>query len=520
MRGHLVHDEWVWRSAGARRQVQVRAPARLSAPAAMWIEVTLTKFRHAECCSHMAFDFPSGTGQIMIDRLVRNQARLVEYEDQVRPLLPFPSPKRSPAFGLHLSCCARTDPATHQERVHAQEEELANVALKRWRFNLLTKALDSWAEHTFCVPHVPHFPVAPEAPSHSMAEWLGATGHSTDVDSDAYVGLSVTTRPPHAVVSVIDLYDKNFVKQGEPGYINPTIMPGDSILEVDGTPAEHVPVDKLHHLLSGKIHTCVKIVLARELTFDQYQVNVIRHKKHEFGDPLASADHRRHKHADSTTHRMEHGSATRMQRSAAPPHNLTPQLQGALNDSRSDRWSPVYENMATPQCAEENHVVMHGHHDMVNACDWSEADGGMRWLLSASTDQTLRFWDVARNVCQEVVQGHDGSVWCCSLASKDGGRRWALSGSRDKTLRVFDLQLNQCALVLEGHKASVYACKFSVGASDASMILSGSADKTLRVWDGQSGACHQILEGHSQAVSSHHAVAHSVRSSRLVLTNR
>ena len=299
-----------------------------------------------------------------------------------------------------------------------------------------------------------------------------------------------------------DLYDENFVKQGTPGYMNDSIVPGDSILEVDGVPAEHVPVDKLHDLLRGAMHTCVNIVLARQLTFDQYRVRVLRHRKKEFDALLASP--RGQMHAESNGSTMQRTSAPRMQRSAAPVLNGTPQTvesYGALDltdVSRSQRWSPVFENLKTPHRSEG--TLLKGHQDMVNACDWSEADGGARWLLSASTDQTLRFWDVANNVCQKVMEGHNGSVWCCSLATRDGGRRWALSGSRDKTLRVFDLQMNECALVLSGHKASVYACKFSAAQSDASMILSGSADKTLRVWDGHSGVCYQILEGHTQAV--------------------
>jgi hypothetical protein len=47
-----------------------------------------------------------------------------------------------------------------------------------------------------------------------------------------HVGLEVTMEPPHAVVSVLDLVDPNFTKQGVEGYTNETVMPGDRILEV------------------------------------------------------------------------------------------------------------------------------------------------------------------------------------------------------------------------------------------------------------------------------------------------
>ena len=49
--------------------------------------------------------------------------------------------------------------------------------------------------------------------------------------------------------------------------------------------------------------------------------------------------------------------------------------------------------------------ILEGHSDMVTACTWSAADSGGRWLLSASSDQTLRFWDVTNNTCLQVLEG-------------------------------------------------------------------------------------------------------------------
>lgn len=47
-----------------------------------------------------------------------------------------------------------------------------------------------------------------------------------------YVGLEVTSAPPHAVVMALDLLDSNFVTQGSGGYSNEPVLPGDRILEV------------------------------------------------------------------------------------------------------------------------------------------------------------------------------------------------------------------------------------------------------------------------------------------------
>jgi WD40 repeat protein len=145
--------------------------------------------------------------------------------------------------------------------------------------------------------------------------------------------------------------------------------------------------------------------------------------------------------------------------------------------------------MAAPSC-------------QVYCCDWSGAEGGRRFVLSGSGDETLRVWDADSGIrsCVRVFKEHSGPVWCCSWSPADGGRRWALSGSRDKTLRVFDVDNGTCIAVLNGHAGSVHACGWSVGESAGRRIVSGSSDKTLRVWDSQTGACEQVMQGHTAAV--------------------
>lgn len=47
-----------------------------------------------------------------------------------------------------------------------------------------------------------------------------------------YVGLEVTSAPPHAVMMALDVLDANFIAQGSPGYSNEPVLPGDRLLEV------------------------------------------------------------------------------------------------------------------------------------------------------------------------------------------------------------------------------------------------------------------------------------------------
>ena len=62
----------------------------------------------------------------------------------------------------------------------------------------------------------------------------------------------VCARPPASQVD--DVVDVNMTKQGEPGYTNEAISPGDLILAVDGRDVQRIPLSELHDLLRG---TCL-----------------------------------------------------------------------------------------------------------------------------------------------------------------------------------------------------------------------------------------------------------------------
>ena len=112
-------------------------------------------------------------------------------------------------------------------------------------------------------------------------------------DSDAarsafepgFVGLMVSTDPPHAVSAVHDLLDTNGVVQGAPGYKNERVDPGDLIMFINKQDVRQLSVDDLHELLRGQLHSAVEIVLQRKKTMAVYTVEVLRHRKHEYSKP-------------------------------------------------------------------------------------------------------------------------------------------------------------------------------------------------------------------------------------------
>jgi len=121
--------------------------------------------------------------------------------------------------------------------------------------------------------------------------------------------------------------------------------------------------------------------------------------------------------------------------------------------------------------------------------------GGNR-CVSASSDYTLRVWDMATGACLHVLEGHASRIYAVAI-TPDGSR--CVSASWDNTLRIWDMAAGAFLYVLEGHKSSVYAVAIT---PDGSRCVSASWDNTLRVWDIATGACMQVLEGHSSYVSA------------------
>ncbi len=133
--------------------------------------------------------------------------------------------------------------------------------------------------------------------------------------------------------------------------------------------------------------------------------------------------------------------------------------------------------------------ILRGHTDKVTACSLS-ADGCL--ALSASADKTLRFWDLRdtkKVVCLKVLEGHTDQVTDCAL-SRDGKR--CVSCSLDETVRIWDVSADDNShVVLRGHQDAVTCCSLS---ADSTLVLSGSFDKTLRLWKVETQECVTTIE--------------------------
>jgi WD40 repeat protein len=141
-------------------------------------------------------------------------------------------------------------------------------------------------------------------------------------------------------------------------------------------------------------------------------------------------------------------------------------------------------------------VTMKGHTDEVRACEVT-ADG--RRVISASADGTLKIWDLEDHKIGRALatlQGHADWVNACAV-TRDGER--VISASDDGTLKIWELGSGTLLATLEGHTASVKACAVT---ADGQRVVSASCDGTLRVWDLKTGCELATLEGHTGWVLS------------------
>lgn len=109
------------------------------------------------------------------------------------------------------------------------------------------------------------------------------------------------------------------------------------------------------------------------------------------------------------------------------------------------------------------------------------------WRLQRGMQTTAHFEPLHK------LQAHDGYILKC-LLSPDV--RLLATASSDKTVKLWNLDGFKLERVLEGHQRWVWDCVFSV---DAAYLVTASSDTTARLWDCSSGEAIRIYSGHHKA---------------------
>ena len=140
------------------------------------------------------------------------------------------------------------------------------------------------------------------------------------------------------------------------------------------------------------------------------------------------------------------------------------------------------------------------HQDYVLSVAFSP-DGAL--LASASTDRTLKLWDVVTGKEMRSFKGTSSDSLCVTF-SPDGAR--LASANRDNTVRLWDIATGNQIRTLEGghtiRTGSVSGAHSVAFSPDGALLASASNDETLKLWDAATGGEIRSFKGHAAYVLS------------------
>lgn len=140
-------------------------------------------------------------------------------------------------------------------------------------------------------------------------------------------------------------------------------------------------------------------------------------------------------------------------------------------------------------------ATLTGHSSMVTAIAFN-ADG--KTIASASTDKTIKIWDVAlESPIQTISEGLGENP---AIATSTDGKILA-SSSMGNTIKVWNLETGNLLHTLRGHTWTISAIAMS---PDGKTLVSSGEDNTIRIWSLETGELLKNLTGQVAAVSSLH----------------
>ncbi|KAJ7406263.1 F-box/WD repeat-containing protein 10 [Willisornis vidua] len=131
--------------------------------------------------------------------------------------------------------------------------------------------------------------------------------------------------------------------------------------------------------------------------------------------------------------------------------------------------------------------LLYGQAGSIRALYLSEEKG---LLLTASSDLSIRCWNIHSGACLKIFNGHYGTITCLDLHNKQ-----FVSGAGDGMVKVWSLKSGHCLNTLM-HNSAVWAVKM-----DGAHVVSGCEKGLVKVWCADTGALIKTLEKHQGPVN-------------------
>ncbi|KAF5190513.1 Transcription initiation factor tfiid subunit, partial [Thalictrum thalictroides] len=151
------------------------------------------------------------------------------------------------------------------------------------------------------------------------------------------------------------------------------------------------------------------------------------------------------------------------------------------------------EQLSGSENGRRSYTLLQGHAGPVYSTTFSPLGD---FILSSSSDSTIRLWNTKLNANLVCYKGHNYPVWDVQFSPM--GHYFA-SSSHDRTARIWSMDRIQPLRIMAGHLSDVDCVRWH---ANCNYIATGSSDKTVRLWDVQSGECVRIFIGHRSMVLS------------------
>ncbi|KAK6201268.1 WD40-repeat-containing domain protein [Scheffersomyces amazonensis] len=134
------------------------------------------------------------------------------------------------------------------------------------------------------------------------------------------------------------------------------------------------------------------------------------------------------------------------------------------------------------------------HEKDINSIDISPND---EYFASASFDKLGKIWNTESGETIGVLKGHKRGLWDINFYKFD---KLIVTASGDKTVKVWSLNDFTCLKTFEGHTNSVQRVKFFN--RNSPQLLSTGADGLVKLWDYKSGETIKTFDNHDNRIWS------------------